>query len=445
MQIALDFVENSQTYDYDGIKGSLELVNSLEISTPNAWTFIYRFESAHAGYGDRSQDVLAQVITPHVASVTVDNGEIVYARLDNAWDMINQEELFDDVEPVDIVSRDESDIVGIITEIEVVGGADVKGRILVELDIPNNTSDKFWVTITNNTQLFTYNGQDQEAEDFATLSNGQTVEVWFDGPVAESYPAQVTAGQVLLRTSTKTTTLEGNKWVLSAFGEEGSLGAVLDNTEITATFNQETGLVQGSSGCNTYGGAYYIQDNDLFIEEIEATEIGCVDPDGIMEQEQEYFRILLDAEEFQINDDILTISAGNNILLFTISEKNPEPVAGIVFEFSCDTFEETNVISLSYSPEIGINDTLSIVLCSNPTTGFRWSEAATIRDSTVVSQVDHSYAPPEPGSGVGAAGVETFTFQGLKPGMTNISMSYGRPWEEGEKGAWIFDITVVVK
>ena len=56
----------------------------------NAWTFVYRFESRHAGYGDRTGQMLAQVITPHEAVITVERGEIKSAIMDEKWDMINQ-------------------------------------------------------------------------------------------------------------------------------------------------------------------------------------------------------------------------------------------------------------------------------------------------------------------------------------------------------------------
>ena len=59
----------------------------------NSPTFIFEFESRHAGYGDRTGQMLAQVITPHKASIGVEQGEIRSAVLDKKWDMINQKML----------------------------------------------------------------------------------------------------------------------------------------------------------------------------------------------------------------------------------------------------------------------------------------------------------------------------------------------------------------
>ena len=55
-----------------------------------AWVFTIRFDSRNAGYGDRGGQVLAAVITPHSAEVTVQSGKVTAASLDGRWDMINQ-------------------------------------------------------------------------------------------------------------------------------------------------------------------------------------------------------------------------------------------------------------------------------------------------------------------------------------------------------------------
>ncbi|UCH42567.1 MAG: DUF3221 domain-containing protein [Dehalococcoidales bacterium] len=199
--IALDFVKNSPTFVFDGIEETLHLTESLEISLPYTWTFIFRFESAHAGYGDRTGRMLAEVITPHEAAITIEQGEVVYASMDNKWDMMNQIELSDVVDPDDVIIREESDITGTITEIDHINSETVEGRILVELEQPNNTSDKFWVTIKKDTPVYEYDGQDHYSIAFNSLQNGQNVEVWFKGAVMESYPAQVEAEEVLVRLS----------------------------------------------------------------------------------------------------------------------------------------------------------------------------------------------------------------------------------------------------
>ncbi|MFW6056028.1 MAG: hypothetical protein ACOC9B_01780 [Chloroflexota bacterium] len=92
-QIAEEFVRNSPTFLFDGMPETLELVEMLHPDTAieNASGFVFRFESRHAGYGDRTGENLAQVITPHEAHITVENGEVISALMDEKWDMLAQE------------------------------------------------------------------------------------------------------------------------------------------------------------------------------------------------------------------------------------------------------------------------------------------------------------------------------------------------------------------
>ncbi len=103
---------------------------------------------------------------------------------------------------------------------------------------------------------------------------------------------------------------------------------------------------------------------------------------------------------------------------------------------------------VSREVEVPAGSTLRVTLVANPTTGFKWTDSANISDATVISQADHKYIPPESKTAqpvVGASGKDEWTFQALKKGQASISMDYSRLWPGGEKGEWIFKITVTVK
>jgi hypothetical protein len=87
-EIARAFVENSPTYQFDGF--DLVYNQTIVLRCPSCWMFVFEFKSRHAGYGDRTGQVLAQVITPHTAVITVINGTVTGAVLDEQWDMITQ-------------------------------------------------------------------------------------------------------------------------------------------------------------------------------------------------------------------------------------------------------------------------------------------------------------------------------------------------------------------
>jgi len=66
----------------------------------------------------------------------------------------------------------------------------------------------------------------------------------------------------------------------------------LADTLTTATFDSTKGQVTGSAGCNTYFGSYDANKSKLTIGVIAATEMYCLEPEGVMDQEQEYLKIL---------------------------------------------------------------------------------------------------------------------------------------------------------
>jgi len=108
--------------------------------------------------------------------------------------------------------------------------------------------------------------------------------------------------------------LEDTKWILQSYGEPENLKDVLEDTEITATFNKEEGQVTGSAGCNSYFGSYEAEDANLSIPgPIGATEMSCGEQKDT--QEREYLSILQAAESYEIEDGKLTINCGNQVLI----------------------------------------------------------------------------------------------------------------------------------
>ena len=88
-------------------------------------------------------------------------------------------------------------------------------------------------------------------------------------------------------------------------------------SEITAEFVSSEGTVKGSAGCNSYFSSYELEDSQLSIPgPIGATEMYCAEPEGVMDQEQEYLATLQLAGSYEINGDELRINCGNQVLIF---------------------------------------------------------------------------------------------------------------------------------
>ena len=133
-------------------------------------------------------------------------------------------------------------------------------------------------------------------------------------------------------------------------------------------------------------------------------------------------------------------------LLLVACASSAQPTGTWVWaETYYDEFYNNNYISETI--EINVGDTLVVVLCSNPTTGFSWMEEAQISDTGVLEQVNHEFITPEdePPPPPGTPGLESWRFHTLKPGTSTIYVEYSRPWEGGEKAEWTYTLTVQVK
>jgi inhibitor of cysteine peptidase len=87
---------------------------------------------------------------------------------------------------------------------------------------------------------------------------------------------------------------------------------------------------------------------------------------------------------------------------------------------------------------------LTVTLDSNPTTGYSWTENATMSRPGVVQQSGHEYLLPSqaiPGRG----GQEVWTFKAVAPGTAVVSMEYKRPFEPGNPPANTFNVTITVQ
>jgi hypothetical protein len=105
IKTATQFLKISPTFSYDGIDGSITIIDSvIAESYPEQYFITIGFDCAHAGYGDRTGDMPAQVITHHEAVVVVSSGEVRSAVIDDTWDEFNQTEK----NPPDIVTSEEA-------------------------------------------------------------------------------------------------------------------------------------------------------------------------------------------------------------------------------------------------------------------------------------------------------------------------------------------------
>jgi hypothetical protein len=91
----------------------------------------------------------------------------------------------------------EADFTGFITEIHPTQESGIAGQISVESHADKIVT-RYTITIKDETLIFREDGDNLRSATFAALEIQQWVEIWFSGPVMESWPMQATAQQVVI-------------------------------------------------------------------------------------------------------------------------------------------------------------------------------------------------------------------------------------------------------
>jgi hypothetical protein len=92
VELAREFVLSSPTFAFDGMEDTLEMgaVIVLE-SFPEQYALEARFTSSHGGFGNRTDQIVTQVLTPHVMEIIISEGAVISAVTDGQWDELNNQ------------------------------------------------------------------------------------------------------------------------------------------------------------------------------------------------------------------------------------------------------------------------------------------------------------------------------------------------------------------
>lgn len=116
--------------------------------------------------------------------------------------------------------------------------------------------------------------------------------------------------------------------------------------------------------------------------------------------------------------------------------------APAIVDIACD--ELTQQKNVSRQIEVCPGYTVTVYLCSNPSTGFSWSESADISDQSVIRQISHEFIAPKEQI-PGAPGKEMWFMKAGEKGTGTVKMVYSRPGEAAVKPEWTFTLTVTIK
>ena len=99
-------------------------------------------------------------------------------------------------------------------------------------------------------------------------------------------------GAVMARFDPQPEGLAGTAWKVTGYNNgRQAVVSVLTGTELTMEFSAD-GRVAGSAGCNRYTGSFKQDGKTLSFGPAAATRRMCVEPEGVMEQEQQFLKAL---------------------------------------------------------------------------------------------------------------------------------------------------------
>ncbi len=103
--------------------------------------------------------------------------------------------------------------------------------------------------------------------------------------------------------------LTNTTWKLSTYAGKNPL----PGKNMTAAFDGEG--ISGSASCNHYFGSYQLKGDQITISGLGWTEMACLDPEGIMEQEQTIMKLLSESSSFSVQGDRLQITTSSGDFL----------------------------------------------------------------------------------------------------------------------------------
>ena len=124
-------INNCPTYVFDG--------DNLTFLTFENGKYYFAFESSHGGYGDRSKEIVTQVLTMHIIEVTIENKKIISAITDGKYDEINQKStlpVFEN-ENVDVfflnINAEQEELIKVTRSVSITGGKSLPELAIEEL------------------------------------------------------------------------------------------------------------------------------------------------------------------------------------------------------------------------------------------------------------------------------------------------------------------------
>ena len=118
--------------------------------------------------------------------------------------------------------------------------------------------------------------------------------------------------------------LDDITWMLGSFDSIAGPQPVIENSNISLSFDMANMQLNGMGSCNNYSADFVLDgaNNDMIISNIISTEMACGEPANIMEQEQSYFAMLEQIRFFTFHKATLNMLVGGDAGLNFVANQN---------------------------------------------------------------------------------------------------------------------------
>jgi hypothetical protein len=98
--MALEWLYLCPTFKFDGVLETVKILNVDTLRMPNAYAVYIEFISQYPGYGDRTGRAMLGHSQQHTIKITVVEGKVMGAVIDEIWDEMNQRSLQEAMPPL---------------------------------------------------------------------------------------------------------------------------------------------------------------------------------------------------------------------------------------------------------------------------------------------------------------------------------------------------------
>ena len=131
-------------------------------------------------------------------------------------------------------------------------------------------------------------------------------------------------GAVVARFDPQPEGLAGTSWIVTGYNNgRQAVVSVLNGSELTMEFSAD-GRVAGYAGCNRYTGSFKQDGKALSFGPAAATRRMCIEPEGVMEQEQQFLKALETVATARHEADRLELRTADGALAVTLSRRPTE-------------------------------------------------------------------------------------------------------------------------